>query len=334
MSVRLCASLCALVSLAATASVASTPPILQIEEEVRGIPLRIAAATEDEEILRVAAAAVRRALAATAGGEGPVARLNSAAGEGPQPVTREVAALVERAIRFCRWSENRFGPVAGRLHALWSPDGGRFGARPSAPERRQAVESARCDGVTVGADGESVALAEDVVIDLRGFALGFAVDRATEGLVRDGVPEARIALGGVQRAFGAGPSGEGWPLAIDIDASVARYLGDPRLRDGAIAVVTGDRGLVGGEGDSVRLVDHTTGLPIQGVRAVAASSELAVDAEALATTLFVTGNRLGSFLLGRLRPTPSALWLLGRDEGRPLVADFRWSRVAHSAGSR
>jgi hypothetical protein len=70
-----------------------------------------------------------------------------------------------------------------------------------------------------------------------------------------------------------------------------------------------------------------TGLPAQGVAGVAAVTELAVDAQALAIAMAVTGPREGELRLGSLRPNPSVLWFLGSGSGAPLQVDHRWGEV-------
>ena len=60
---------------------------------------------------------------------------------------------------------------------------------------------------------------------------------------------------------------------------------------------------------------------------IAPVTELAVDAQGLAWTMFARGPRSGEMALGALRPEPSVLWALGRGEGGPLLARSRWSAV-------
>ncbi|MEO1365949.1 MAG: hypothetical protein AAFX50_02145, partial [Acidobacteriota bacterium] len=67
---------------------------------------------------------------------------------------------------------------------------------------------------------------------------------------------------------------------------------------------------------------------VHAVVAVTAVSELGVDAEALASTLFVVGYNQGQLLLGQLSPRPSVLWLLGQNSGTPLESRYRWSSLS------
>ena len=58
-----------------------------------------------------------------------------------------------------------------------------------------------------------------------------------------------------------------------------------------------------------------------------AVSELALDAQGLATSMLILGPRAGQIRIGTLRPRPSLLWFLGSGEGAPLVVDYRWSDI-------
>jgi len=60
---------------------------------------------------------------------------------------------------------------------------------------------------------------------------------------------------------------------------------------------------------------------------VAAVTDLAVDAQALAIAMALTGPREGQLRLGSLRPHPSVLWFLGNGSGAPLQVDHRWGEI-------
>jgi thiamine biosynthesis lipoprotein len=141
-----------------------------------------------------------------------------------------------------------------------------------------------------------------------------------------GAGDGRVAIGPVVRGVGAGPGGAGWPAELAAPEPLGRSLADLRLRGEAVAVARLDaRPLTIGGDRYAPWIDQRTGRPATGVVAVAAVTELAVDAQALAAAMFVLGNREGSLRLGTLRPAPAVMWLLGSGTGRPLVAAYHWS---------
>jgi thiamine biosynthesis lipoprotein ApbE len=129
----------------------------------------------------------------------------------------------------------------------------------------------------------------------------------------------------VQRAVGGGPGGRGWPLRVPVPPALEAFTADLMLQGQALAVASTADGAMRAGGETYPpYLDQRRGRPATGVFATVAITELALDAQGLAVTLFATGNRRGSHLLGQLRPSPSALWVLGDGTGEPLVSDYRW----------
>ena len=268
-----------------------------VEIEVRGLPQETA-----REAIQKALAEIAEIERLAGGG---LAALNAAAGKGPQPLDPRLLTVLTRARDFCVWSERAHGPLGRDLYALWADP-----SEPPLPEQaEQAVGVAGCDRLALDPKNGTASLAEGSGLDLRGFAEGFAVDRAVEVLKKEGAGNVFVRIGPVQRGTGAGPGGKGWPVEIP-------PLDRIYLRDRSLAVVS--EGLY---------VNQRTGRRAQGVLAIATVTDLAVDAQGLAATLFITGPREGQLRLGSLKPKPSARWFLGSGVGEPLRVDYRWSEV-------
>lgn len=256
-----------------------------------------------------------------------VAAVNAAAGH-PVTVTPLLADLLGRALAFCRWSDRAHGPLGGHLYRLWGlrePVAG----RPGSGELRTAARRATCAGIEIAPESDTVMLAPEARLDLWGFARGFAVDRAVRTLEESGVDNGLVEVGQVRRAFGPGEDGRGWPVTLPVFPGQDRPLDRVWLRDEALAVVSSvhDPILLGGDRHAPYL-DQRSGRPAEGVTGVVVVTELGVDAEALAVSLLVMGNREGLLRLGSLEPEPAVLWLLGRGEGAPVLSQHGWSRIA------
>jgi thiamine biosynthesis lipoprotein len=272
-----------------------------VEIEVRGLSRETA-----QEAIQKALAEIAEAERLTGSG---LAGLSSAAGKGPQAVDPRLLPLLTRAREFCFWSDGAHGPLGRDLYRVWADP-----AEPPSPEQaEQAAGLAKCDRLALDPKNGTAALAEGSGLDLRGFAAGYAVDRAVEVLKKEGAANVFVRIGAVQRGAGAGPGGKGWP--VDVPPLDRIYLLDRSL---AVVVVAPE----------TLLVNQRTGRRAQGVLAAAAVTDLAVDAQGLASTMFITGPREGQLRLGSLRPRPSARWFLGTGDGEPLRVDYRWSEVA------
>ena len=281
-----------------------------VEIEVRDLPRETSreiiqkALTEIAEIERLTGAA----------GSG-IAALNAAAGKGPQPVDPRLLAALTRALDFCVWSEGAHGPLGRDLYTLWTEPAD---SEPPSPEQvEKAVGLAACDRLTLDPQKGTAALAAGSGLDFRGFAEGHAVDRAVEILKKEGAANAFVRIGAVQRAVGSGPGGRGWPAELFRAPGQEEPPDRIYLRDRSLAIAS-----------QALHVNQRTGRPAQSVLATATVTDLAVDAQGLASALFITGPREGQLRLGSLRPRPSVRWFLGNGEGTPLLVDYRWSEVA------
>lgn len=282
------------------------------------IEVRDLDAAAAEEVLRTAMAEL---VAAETDTVAITVRLNGAAGRDPLAFDEESLTLLRRALDFCFWSEGAHGPLGGVLYQLWQR------SLPPAAALVAARATSGCDRLRLDQQAGTAQLAAGSRVDLRGFAAGWAVDRATEALREHGTTNARVRVGRIERAMGPGPSGRGWAPEVDLPAAWLEPLTPPRLLDRALAVAGREPPLViAGDHYSVHL-NLRNGRPADGVAATIAVSDLAVDAQALSITMFVLGQREGMMRLGSLRPEPSVAWLLGKGEGPPLLTTHRWAAV-------
>lgn len=317
--------------------IASTAFGRRLEIEVRDLPRETAKAAIQAAFDEVAAAErlLRPDASEPAGSIGGVGSLNAAAGNGPQPVDPKLMPLLVRAQEFCTWSEGAHGPLGRNLYEAWGlrsmaalSDDPPAATLPEPGALQEATAAARCETLVLNPARLTAELAAGSRLDLGGFAEGHAVDQAVETLRRNGVANGFVQLGSIQRGLGKGVDGRGWKIILPRFAGMDRPAGRFQLRDRAAAVLSTQDG-------SMRIADQIllpylnqrTGLPAPGVIGVAAVTDLAVDAQALAIAMVLTGPREGQLRLGSLRPSPSVLWFLGSGSGAPLQADHHWGDV-------
>lgn len=322
-------------SAAGATAAAPAPTTVTVEDRAFGrlLHLEAKAGRGVDAALRQAVVVVHEAEAASDPNNGALATLNAGAGDGPQKPGAELLATLVRALSFCRWSDGTQGPLGGQLYALWGLRVPRT-AVPGPEALQQATAAAACDRLAVDEAKGTVTLAAEARLDLWGFAAGAALDRAVEALAALGVRDASLTLGPIQRAVGQGPSGEGWPLRVPVPPVLSGFTAGLRLRGQAFALASAADGALRAGGESrAPYLDQRGGRPATGVVATVAITELAMDAQALAATLFATGTRRGSQLLGQLRPPPAALWVLGDGTGEPLVSDYHWGGRQRRGGA-
>ena len=258
---------------------------------------------------------------------GGLGDLNRAAGKGPIAIDPRLPFVLERALGFCQWSGGAHGPLGGNLYRAWGlrqP----AASRPRPEALRDYAELTRCDALVIDPESLQATLAEGARLDLWGFAQGWAVDRAVDALRERGATNGFVRLGTLSRAFGPGLEGKGWPAhanPTDREEIEERVL----LRDQALAMASRLAGKIEIAGDSYSPYIHQTlGQPTGDKLAILTVSDLAIDAQGLAVSLFLVSEREGRFRLGGLQPPPAVLWMMGSGEGYPLIGQLRWSALA------
>ncbi|MFY9824544.1 MAG: FAD:protein FMN transferase [Thermoanaerobaculia bacterium] len=256
--------------------------------------------------------------------DGGLAALNAAAGKGPQKPDSRLLAMLGHANAFCFWSEGAHGPLGRDLYALWGLRSA-VGGPPTPEQAAKAASLTTCTRLTLDPQKGTAELAAGSGLDLWGFAEGLAVDRAVEVLRQNGAGNGFVRVGPVQRGFGRGPAGKGWPVELPQPPGLEEPAGRLYLRDRALAVAsTADHPL----GGASPYLSQRTGRPPEGILAAAVVTDQAADAQGLATSLFILAPREGQVRLGSVRPRPSALWFMGSGAGTPLQVDYRWSEVS------
>lgn len=324
--------------LAAPALAAGAP--VHVEGRAYGSAVTIDLRGLSPEAARVDAAAALREIAVferetdpepPAGGApipGTLAALNAAAGKGPQRVEPRLFELLSRAAELCTWSQGAHGPLGRGLYRLWGR-GAPAAGRPDDEALARAVGAAACDRLALDPKARTASLAAGSGLDLSGFAEGAAVDRAFEVLQAKGAGDGVVGIGRVWRAWGPGPGGKGWTIALPALSGMASPIGDALLRDEALALVAADDRPLTIAGDVFSpLVDQRTGRPVEGMQAVAVRTVDGAGAGALAAGLFVLGPREGQLRVGSVRPLPAVLWAMGSGAGSPLLVEYHWSATA------
>ena len=261
---------------------------------------------------------------------GSIAALNAQAGAGLTPVDPRLIPALIRGLEVCFWSERAHGPLARDLYRLW---GVRTAVAVNPVEDwetlQRAVNATACRNLQVDAAAGTAALAAGSAVDLWGFAEGLAVDRAVEVLRKRGAANGFVQIGSVYRGFGKGLGGRGWHIQMPLLPGMSIPLGRAFLLDQSLAIASAtDRPLRAAAGDTLPpYINQRSGRPAQGTLATAVATEQALDAQALAVTLVITGPGEGQLRLGALSPRPSVLWLQGNGGGEPLAIEYRWGMV-------
>jgi thiamine biosynthesis lipoprotein len=302
-----------------------------VEIEVRDLPRD--AAREAIQAALAEVAEMERLTDPDAPAPGSIAALNAQAGAGRSPVDPRLVPALVRGLEVCFWSERAHGPLGRDLYKLWGLRAVSTATAVNPADDwetlQRAVNATACRNLQIDATAGTAALAAGSAVDLWGFAEGLAVDRAVEVLRQRGAVNGFVQIGSVYRGFGKGLDGRGWHIQMPLLPGMAISLGRVFLREQSLAIASAtDRPLRAAAGDTLPpYVNQRSGRPAEGTLATAVVTERALDAQALAVTLAITGPGEGQLRLGQLNPRPSVLWLQGNGNGEPLAVEYHWGYV-------
>jgi thiamine biosynthesis lipoprotein len=227
-----------------------------------------------------------------------LARINREAGHAAVVTTPEILWVVERALHYSRLSEGAFDISFASVGQHYDY---RQGRAPGAAVIARDRENIDYRAIELDQDAGSIRFAKaGLQVDLGGIAKGYAVDRGIDILRRAGVESAVISAGGDSRILG--DLGDR-PRTIGIrhPRNKNEYAVMIPLADTAIST-SGDyeRFFMQGEVRVHHILNPDTGRSAQGLQSASVLAPLAVDSDALSTTVFVLGVERGLQLVNSL----------------------------------
>ena len=217
--------------------------------------------------------------------DGELARLNSKAGQGPQPVSPELIWILKDAQRLARETDGAFDVTVGPLVSLWR-DAGKLGTRPNDAEIAATRARVGAERIQIDAVRGTIALEAGMSVDLGGLAKGWALDRLGEVLRRERVDRALLNFGGSSLlAMGTPLDAPNWRVALqhgelldlqpETDVSISSSFGQFVEIDGA---------------RFSHIIDPRTGWPTRRARLAIVEAQSGAIAEAWSTALVVVNG--------------------------------------------
>ncbi|MBI5435930.1 MAG: FAD:protein FMN transferase [Nitrosomonadales bacterium] len=229
--------------------------------------------------------------------------LNAAFAKGEsREVTPELAAMLKDAAQLSAQSDGLFNPAIGGLVRLWGFHADEYKAALPDEKQLAALVTAHPQmsdlvfAPPLAGEGRGVWVSSRnpaVLLDLGGYAKGYALDRAAELLKQQGIHNALINIGGNVLALGA--HGErAWRIGIQHPRKPGP-IATMELHDGEAIGTSGDyqRYFESGGKRYCHLIDPRNGRPVQGVQAVTILTHgvrAGVLSDASSKPLFISGS--------------------------------------------
>ena len=223
-------------------------------------------------------------------GDGELKRLNSRTRGGWFTLSPELGTVIKTARKYYERSGGAYDPTVAPLKWLWDfENGGRV------PSESELAESLRHVGMSrIEIAGDSLRFkGTGMKLDLGAVAKGYAVDRMIDFFQARGIESILVNAGGDIALRGTKPGEKDWVIG----------LRHPRLNR-TIVLSSNPYPAVATSGDYERcffvngiryhhILDPSTGYPARDCASVTVWTNTAMDADILATTIFVLGPQKG-----------------------------------------
>ncbi|MBC8206159.1 MAG: FAD:protein FMN transferase [Kiritimatiellaeota bacterium] len=221
-------------------------------------------------------------------------------------VSPEFAAVVRRALKIAAATDGAFDPTVKPLVDHWG-----FGAQADAEPVAELMKAVGWQKVRV----ENNALLKanpDVQLDLSAIAKGYGVDAVAEVIRSSGFTNFLVEIGGEVVTSGTKENDEPWRIGIENPQPDGEIFQALELSGGGMAT-SGDYRNFRLREDGTRyshIIDPATGMPAESdVASVSVMASACMDADAVATALFVMGSEKG-FQWVETHPEFEALFIL------------------------
>ena len=235
------------------------------------------------------------------GGSSKIKEINKFAGLKPVKVGPDLFVLIQKSISFSHLSNGCFDISTQGLGNLWDFRAPTF-VVPEGEVVNRCLNLVDYRKIRLDRETSSVILEQKGMrISVGGIGKGYAVDKAVEAVRVFGIKDGIINAGGDLKAFGRKENGELWKVAIKNPRDQDRIMCVIPLSNVALAT-SGDYEryrIVGGKRYH-HLLDPRTGYPAVGCMSATVIAKDALEADALATAVFVMGPRDGLNLVESL----------------------------------
>jgi thiamine biosynthesis lipoprotein len=228
-----------------------------------------------------------------------VSQVSRHAGQKEIRVSPETLEVIERALYFSRLSEGSLDITIGAVFRLWNF---REGKIPDARSLREALKQVDYRKIQVDRAASTVFLQDSgMELDLGAIAKGYAVDLASAALRKKWMEGFLVRLGGEIKVHGGKEPGVPWIVGIQHPRLPSELLARLRVRNAAISTSGDYEKFFLREGERYHhILNPSTGMPARECQSVTILAPSAMDADALATTIFVLGSKKGFALIEKM----------------------------------
>jgi len=219
--------------------------------------------------------------------------------------------IIRKSIEISNISSGAFDITAGPLVELWGFGKDDTAKEAPSPRRIKAIlPMVNYRNIIVDEKNRKIGLKKaGMKIILSSIAKGYAVDKAIEILREEGIENAIVNAGGDLYCLGRGLRGAPWVIGIKDPRRPGQVIANFELTDRACATSGDYENFFITQGRRFsHLIDPRTGQPIQnGLLSVTVLTPTCLEADGLATAIFILGEKEGLELINNLDKTEAII---------------------------
>ncbi len=239
--------------------------------------------------------------------------INKNAGIQPVKVDQELFDLIQRAIGISKLTDGAFDISYASMDTIWKFDGSMM-QMPSEEEIKASVAKVGYKDIVLDKEKTKVFLnSKGMKIGFGAIGKGYAADKAKDLLIEKGVVAGIINASGDMNTWGQQPDGTDWKVAITnpLNKNNAFAL-LPVVNKAVVTSGNYEKYVILGDKKYAHIIDPRTGYPSTGIVSVSVFAPKAELADALATSVFVMGIKVG---LDRINQLSGIECIIVDDEG-------------------
>jgi thiamine biosynthesis lipoprotein len=223
-----------------------------------------------------------------------IARLNANAGGSAIAVAPETIEVLQTSKDYTKLTHRAFDVTIEPVMKLWGfrSNSKELAQLPTEKDINQALQYVGAAQIELNAANRTARLhGHGTRLDLGGIAVGYALDRMASILQHRGIERAFIDISGDIIALGS-PDDKGWPIAIPDPTNTKRIIYHTTIKDEALATSGNYMSYVVYNAIKYgHIMDPREARPAQRVLSATVIAKRGIDADALSTASFVTGER-------------------------------------------
>jgi thiamine biosynthesis lipoprotein len=213
--------------------------------------------------------------------------------------SEELIYNLERSIYYGNLTDGSFDITVKPILDLYSISFEEYGEPPTDRRIKTTLLYVDYSKIRINKKNNVIVLSDSMKITLGGITKGYAIDKAIEVLKREGVKHALVNAGGDMRAIGSKPK-ESWNIALQNPRNKKELITTIPLNNTAVATSGDYERYYDDEKKFHHIVNPKTGYSATELISVTIIADNAMDADALATSVFVMGTENGLELIESL----------------------------------